>query len=88
MIPKIAQIGPYHTDIESKKAYAWCACGMSKSQPFCDGTHFGFGFLPLRFLALETKKVYFCGCKNTSKQPFCDATCVKLQKNLESTGTP
>ena len=83
MIPKTAQLGPYHTDIESRQAYAWCACGQSKTQPFCDGSHLGSEFSPVKFFALESKKVYFCGCKKTSKQPFCDATCVKLQKTLK-----
>ena len=30
-----------------KKKYAWCACGESTNQPFCDGSHKGTGFSPI-----------------------------------------
>jgi CDGSH-type Zn-finger protein len=30
---------PIGVDVEAGKAYWWCACGQSKTQPFCDGTH-------------------------------------------------
>ena len=26
-------------DLEAGTEYWWCACGRSKNQPFCDGTH-------------------------------------------------
>jgi len=29
-------------------AYFWCACGKSKSQPFCDGANKSSGFTPLK----------------------------------------
>ena len=28
-------------NVEAGKSYWWCACGRSKSQPFCDGSHKG-----------------------------------------------
>ena len=36
--PKCCQKMPYVQKGEIKK-YAWCACGESTNQPFCDGTH-------------------------------------------------
>jgi len=36
---KIAQKMPYVQKAEAGKAYAWCACGRSENQPFCDGSH-------------------------------------------------
>jgi CDGSH-type Zn-finger protein len=37
--PNIAQKGPYVVEVQEGKKYFWCACGLSKKQPFCDGTH-------------------------------------------------
>jgi len=70
--PVIAQKSPYPVAVEAGKSYYWCACGMSKSQPFCDGAHKGSEFAPLKYAAEETKTVYFCGCKATANPPFCD----------------
>jgi CDGSH iron-sulfur domain-containing protein 3 len=42
-VPTIAQKGPYPVQVEAGKSYYWCSCGLSKSQPFCDGSHAGTG---------------------------------------------
>lgn len=65
---------PYTIDVESGKSYFWCSCGKSNSQPFCDGSHNGSDFTPVKFIATETKKVFFCGCKSTKSQPMCDGS--------------
>jgi CDGSH-type Zn-finger protein len=70
--PVVAQKSPYPVAVEAGKAYYWCACGMSKSQPFCDGAHKGSEFAPVKYAADESKTVYFCGCKATANPPFCD----------------
>ena len=78
MEPKIAQKGPYVVNVEAGKEYHWCACGQSKNQPFCDGSHQGTEFKPIPFTAVETKKAYLCGCKHSKKPPFCDGSHAKL----------
>ncbi len=35
----IAQKSPIPIEVEASKDYWWCACGKSKKQPFCDGSH-------------------------------------------------
>ncbi len=70
----IAQPAPYPTEVEAGKTYYWCACGRSKDQPFCDGSHKGTGFEPVAFTAEKTGTVYLCGCKRTANRPFCDGT--------------
>ncbi|HHL22226.1 MAG TPA: CDGSH iron-sulfur domain-containing protein [Aliiroseovarius sp.] len=76
--PVIAQKAPYPVEVEEGKNYFWCACGRSKNQPFCDGSHKGTGFSPVKYTAEATKKVFFCGCKHTAKPPLCDGS----HKNL------
>ncbi len=60
--------------IEKDKSYYWCACGQSKKQPLCDGSHKGTEFNPVEYKADETKKMFFCACKQTDSQPFCDGS--------------
>ncbi len=72
--PVITQKQPYETKVEAGKTYYWCACGRSKSQPFCDGSHKGTGLEPVAFTAERTATVYLCGCRQTADQPFCDGT--------------
>ena len=61
-------------EVEQDKSYYWCACGLSKKQPFCDGSHNGTEFKPLPYKAVETKKLFFCACKQTDGQPLCDGS--------------
>ncbi|MCH8135020.1 MAG: CDGSH iron-sulfur domain-containing protein [Proteobacteria bacterium] len=70
----IAQKSPIAEELVAGKRYFWCACGRSKSQPFCDGSHKGTGFSPIKFEATDSKKVFFCCCKQTCNPPFCDGT--------------
>jgi len=72
--PIVAQKGPYPFEIEVGKSYAWCACGRSRNQPLCDGSHKGTGLSPVVFKGEETKEVYLCGCKKTGSGPYCDGT--------------
>ena len=74
----VAQKTPYGVEVEAGKSYYWCACGLSKNQPFCDGSHKGSEFTPLKYEATESRTVYFCGCKQTSTPPLCDGAHKKL----------
>ncbi len=73
--PNIAAKFPAKVELESGKTYAWCACGYSKSQPFCDGSHKEHeGFAPIVFKAEETKTAFLCQCKHSKNKPYCDGT--------------
>jgi len=74
MEPKIAQKGPFAVTPEAGKTYAWCACGESKNQPFCDGSHKTTEFKPIVFKAENTNTLHLCGCKHSNNKPFCDGT--------------
>lgn len=67
-----ATVAPIQVMVESGKTYWWCACGRSKSQPFCDGSHKGTPFTPVKYRATETGSKWFCVCKQTSNRPLCD----------------
>jgi CDGSH-type Zn-finger protein len=67
----IAGRAPIGIDVEAGKDYWWCACGKSKNQPFCDGSHKGSSFTPVQWMAPESKQVWFCACKQTATQPLC-----------------
>ena len=72
--PVIAQKSPFSAEVVAGKSYWWCACGQSKNQPFCDGSHKGSEFTPVEYKADASKTIWFCGCKNTKTAPFCDGT--------------
>ena len=76
--PEIAQKSPYVVNVEGGKTYYWCACGRSKNQPFCDGSHKDTEFSPVSFTAEKSEKVFLCGCKHSAKKPFCDGSHKKL----------
>jgi len=72
--PIIANNSPAAIDLEEGKPYAFCACGRSDNQPFCDGSHRGTGLGPKPFKAEKTGKAYLCQCKQSGNLPFCDGT--------------
>ena len=72
--PIVAAREPFKIDVQTGKAYFWCACGRSKNQPFCDGSHKGTGLTPKAYKADADKTVWLCGCKQTKNAPLCDGT--------------
>jgi CDGSH-type Zn-finger protein len=77
MRPRCAQRGPYVLDVKAKN-YAWCTCGLSQKQPYCDGAHDGTDMLPLIVKVMPAQTVAWCGCKATSTPPYCDGSHDKL----------
>ncbi|MGC6487680.1 MAG: CDGSH iron-sulfur domain-containing protein [Planctomycetota bacterium] len=75
--PKIPQRSPYVMDCQPGK-YAWCSCGKSANQPFCDGNHKGTGMTPVIEELTEARKVAWCGCKHSNNGAFCDGAHAKL----------
>jgi CDGSH-type Zn-finger protein/quercetin dioxygenase-like cupin family protein len=84
-IPRIARYKPYYFKPVPGKSYLWCSCGCSESQPFCDGSHKGTGFEPVKYVAGEDDgEVLLCGCKHTRARPFCDGSHNNLITTYES----
>ena len=76
-LPIVAMAEPFCITVEPGKVYAWCTCGLSEKQPFCDGKHKCVEGMPYRSLKVEfteEKEVCFCQCKQTKTPPFCDGS--------------
>ena len=72
-IPKIVQKRPYVIEEKAGKK-AFCSCGLSSKDPYCDGSHKDTGFSPAIVELKENKKVAWCGCKQSVNGAFCDGT--------------
>lgn len=72
--PIVAAKSPCSVQLEAGKNYAWCACGHSTTQPWCDGSHKGTGIKPLVFKADKGEEAWMCACKQTSAGPRCDGS--------------
>jgi CDGSH-type Zn-finger protein len=77
-MPEIGGRTPLAAEVVAGETYWWCACGRSKSQPFCDGSHAGTAFTPVEWTAGESRRLLFCACKRTGKSPLCDGSHLKL----------
>ena len=85
-LPHIAKKEPAMVNVQPGKIYAWCTCGLSQKQPFCDGVHKKIAhtinehdepILPYKSLKVEFEKeeeVWFCQCKQTKTPPYCDGS--------------
>ena len=72
MSAHVAAKCPAKVDLEAGKDYWYCACGLSSTQPFCDGAHKGSGFSPVKFSPETTGPAWLCQCKQSANPPFCD----------------
>jgi len=73
--PACPQNAPYVVMVEQGREYLWCACGLSKSQPWCDGSHEGTAYEPIAFTAPLSAEFHMCGCKRSNNKPYCFGNC-------------
>jgi CDGSH-type Zn-finger protein len=71
--PKIAGRSPVIMDLDPG-TYHCCACGLSKNQPFCDGSHRGTTLTPVTLTIDERRRVALCLCKQSGDLPLCDGS--------------
>ena len=87
--PVIVDLKPMAVAMEKGETQAWCSCGLSSSQPFCNGAHAGSEFEPDVFSAAATGEAWLCMCKHTGKPPYCDGTHATMTATAEPpTGPP
>lgn len=82
--PKIADRTPVKVELKKGEELYWCACGLSKNQPYCDGSHRTTDITPKKFIAEETGDAYLCMCKHSKNPPYCDGTHAKLKEETNS----
>ena len=77
--PKICDRKPVVLEVPTGRQ-AWCSCGHSAKQPWCDGTHNKVpgGFLPVKFELPAPAKKAMCMCKYTGTKPYCDGSHSRL----------
>lgn len=71
---KVAGKEPVIIEMKAGETYAWCSCGMSSTQPWCNGSHRHTGFTPWVIQPEEDTTVAMCTCKQTGNKPYCDGT--------------
>ena len=77
--PVVARPKPCLVSLKPGRTYFWCMCGRSAKQPFCDGSHNGTDFQPLRFTTVAgNEEALLCGCKHTRTPPYCDGAHTNL----------
>lgn len=85
----VAHPRPVKVSLEKDKVYAWCACGHSHRQPYCDGSHarrnVKTNCKPVRYIPHEDMTVWLCQCKQTNNRPFCDGSHRRIEKERKLT---
>ena len=71
---------PFRIDVKKGQTIKFCACGLSKNGPYCDGSHAkeNTGKKPLIVTFEEDKTISACGCQASNNRPFCDGSHKKL----------
>lgn len=90
LLPKTAACFPKEVKLVAGKTYAWCTCGLSETQPFCDGKHKTYTcevngeeiapFKSLKYTPSKNETVWLCQCKLTKNPPFCDGSHNQISK--------
>ena len=71
--PSSTNDGPYVIEVEAGTK-AFCQCGRTGSNPYCDGSHHGCGIEPRIEKFDSARKLVMCGCGRSEKTPFCDGS--------------
>ena len=70
---------PFVINVKAGDTRAFCGCGLSEDEPYCDGTHIQTHDAPYIITFHEDKTIYICGCLRSKNRPYCDGSHLKLR---------
>lgn len=65
---------PTIIDVIADETVYICQCGLTKTPPYCDGSHKQTDKEPLTYTAETDEQLYLCGCGKSANIPFCDGS--------------
>ncbi|MEA3373929.1 MAG: CDGSH iron-sulfur domain-containing protein [Campylobacterota bacterium] len=65
---------PLKASLKGGVKTAYCTCGESEKFPFCDGTHRGTDFNPIKFTPEADTDAWICRCGRSGRKPYCDGS--------------
>ncbi len=86
-VPKIVQLSPARVEVAEGKTYFWCACGHTKTEPWCDGSHKLLSTIrPVKWVAPKSGTASICACRHTKREGrvLCDGGHVHLRLDAEA----
>jgi len=66
---------PIVIDVKANDTVYLCQCGLTKTAPYCDGSHKKTEDKePFAYAPESDEQLYLCGCGHSNKLPFCDGS--------------
>lgn len=65
---------PMILDVMAGDTIYICQCGLTKTAPYCDGSHKETDKEPFEFTAKTSQQLYLCRCGKSGNIPFCDGS--------------
>jgi len=67
---------PFKISVKEGQRLSFCACGFSKTPPYCDSSHktMNLNIKPYEIQFEKDESIFTCGCRYSHSRPFCDMT--------------
>lgn len=76
-VPKVVSLSPARVEVIEGKQYYWCACGHTKTEPWCDGQHKTLSTIrPVKWVAPKSGIASICACRYSKREGrvLCDGS--------------
>jgi CDGSH-type Zn-finger protein len=81
--PRVVSFAPARVPVEEGRTYFWCACGHTRTEPWCDGAHKALSTIrPVKWVAPKSGTANVCACRHTKREGrvLCDGGHVHLPR--------